>query len=98
MRLSSPARVRSKRFESTNELTIVRLSLIGGGFNRSLQHQHGSNENTNCLRRRYFPKGTDPPALLSGVPSQICPVIHQHPRKTLGLEPACQLAASGVLQ
>jgi IS30 family transposase len=60
--------------------------------------QHGSNENTNCLRRRYFPKGTDPPALLSGVPSQICPVIHQHPRKTLGLEPACQLAASGVLQ
>jgi IS30 family transposase len=74
------------------------MSALGGEFNRSLQHQRGSNENTNCLQRRYFLKGTDPPALFAGVPSQIRPVVHQHPRKTLGFEPTCQLAASGVLQ
>ena len=48
--------------------------------------QRGSNENTNELRRQYFPKGTDLPVHSQAKPNQVARRLNTRPGKTLGFE------------
>ena len=56
--------------------------------------QRGSNENTNGLLRRYFPRGTDFSRISQNYLNAIALRLNQRPRKTLGFEtPADRLQA-----
>jgi IS30 family transposase len=57
--------------------------------------QRGSNENTNLLLRRYFPRGTDLSPISQAQLDQVALRLNQRPRKTLGFQtPASRLHAS----
>jgi IS30 family transposase len=57
--------------------------------------QRGSNENTNLLLRRYFPRGTDLSPISQAQLDQVALRLNQRPRKTLGFQtPASRLQAS----
>lgn len=48
--------------------------------------QRGSNENTNGLLRRYFPKGADLSQFSQAYLNKIALRLNQRPRETLGFE------------
>jgi IS30 family transposase len=57
--------------------------------------QRGTNENTNCLLRQYFPKKTDLSGYSQADLNKVALRLNQRPRKTLGFEtPASKLQAS----
>jgi IS30 family transposase len=57
--------------------------------------QRGTNENTNLLLRRYFPRGNDLSAHSQAQLDQVALRLNQRPRKTLGFEtPASKLQAT----
>jgi IS30 family transposase len=57
--------------------------------------QRGTNENTNLLLRKYFPRGTDLSAHSQAQFDQVALRLNQRPKKTLGFEtPADKLQAS----
>lgn len=49
-------------------------------------YQRGTNENTNGLLRRYFPKGTDLRAVTSEQLDRVVEELNNRPRKTLGYQ------------
>ncbi|WP_409362497.1 IS30 family transposase [Bradyrhizobium sp. SBR1B] len=52
--------------------------------------QRGTNENTNSLLRRYFPKGTDLNIHSAEEISAVAAVLNARPRKTLGWKPPAE--------
>ena len=57
--------------------------------------QRGTNENTNLLLRRYFPRGTDLSGFSQAQLDHVSLRLNQRPRKTLGFQtPASKLHAS----
>jgi IS30 family transposase len=48
--------------------------------------QRGTNENTNCLLRQYFPKGPDLSIHIEAKLSAVARQLNERPRKTLGFE------------
>ncbi|GGP56623.1 hypothetical protein GCM10010278_37190 [Streptomyces melanogenes] len=46
--------------------------------------QRGTNENTNCLLRQYFPKGTDASRWAAEDIEAVAATLNSRPRKSLG--------------
>ena len=58
--------------------------------------QQGSNENTNCLLRPYFPKGTDLSRYTQAQLNKVARQLNERPRKTLGYATPAEKFQAGV--